>query len=715
MKVTLQLPTPAATNHSYQVYDAQISRGRLERCGFEPSVTSKSPDEIVKDWHEFAELCLKRPTRAEYVACKCYAKGTYTYSRVLTTLSKDRITLMPNTLPTNIRAAFFGWQPYGVAIAEQVASDGYKSLESFAIATPQDWATMATAMSLYDFPKHAFRDAPKGSVLLVLNPEYTTDEERIEDRVAGTMHQQVHERVLELITSMHQEAGTTPPFWAPSLYDGSYSQAKPTTLPGMEDTFSQTTVAMVRSLPHIEGLSEMVNDLEPFNDITNRPYAQTALDGLFKLLGNILTRRKTIRVLHLMNTPMLDSRVVAIILRSCPNVTMLGIYDCPMIGFGDVICLLDLISEINADREFKNQLKIEKFDFFPHFKFGTPYSTVGAATYGITWSGSNGEVAQRGIFRILLEANLKARQMNIGLLFDEDKAFRKYLSQLPLLPLAVECFLDGVHRYCKASQTDQGVARNRFDLREAMYDLLKAVRLGMEDLRHDWPDWYGCQMGKNLVFCSSCGYDMPEEFFTNSAREARPYTRVCAGCMLRYTMETEDEHQKPEHFDILTSIFPNWMGDRFNQDAPLDPAAEGLFRLRTTKSIRPPPPPLQINAAGHVFQPQFEHPLVRDNKYSRDSLEMLPSLGRLLHHTFDEIRERAMISALSSDVNRITTQLLSEFYSKPTGQLPALAQLRADGAKPSHMDEAQALQPGPLYFGFENAKFVFEHADKCGF
>ncbi|KAK7430283.1 hypothetical protein QQZ08_003258 [Neonectria magnoliae] len=685
--------------------------------GFDPSVTTKTPEEIIEEWHEFADLCLNRPTREEYIATRCYAKGMYSYSQSLTTLTKDRVVLTPNTLPDDIRGAFFGWQPYGENIAELVAADGYKSLESFAVADPEAWTTMSAAISIYDFARHAFRDPPTGSVFLVLNPECTTHEVREEDRIAADREKYALDRAIIVMTDLHRECGTTPPFWGRSQYDGTCYENKSTFVRTMERLYSKPTVALVRSLPHIEGLEEMIDELEPFKDITNRPFAQTAVNGLFMLLVRIFNRRESIEVLHFMNTPMLDCRMVAIILRSCPKVTMLGIYDCPMIGFGDVICLLDLIHEINQVREARGWPKIDKFDFFPQFKFGTPYSTSTSSTYGITWSGTNGEVAQRGIFRIVLEANLKAREMGLKLLFDEDKAFRKYLSQLPLLPLAVESFLDGIHRYCQATETDQALSTgsNRFDVREAMYDVLKAVRLGMENIRHDWPDWYGHHMGKYMVFCSSCGYEMPEEFFIMLVRPNLPHRRVCAGCMLRKTMETEDEHQKLEAFDALTTLFDDWKENDFNLDAPLPLAAEGLFKLRTTDTVRPEPPPMYINADGILYQPQFEHAFVRDNKYSRDSLQSLPSLSRLLDLDFEVKREAVMVRAVCSDVNRLATQLLTAFYPKRTGKLPALGNIRADGGNPSHMDERQAAQPGPLYFGFENAKVVFERVEKLGF
>lgn len=82
-------------------------------------------------------------------------------------------------------------------------------------------------------------------------------------------------------------------------------------------------------------------------------------------MAGIFEQRNSIRVLHFEKIELLDRRLLAVILRGCPKVTMLGIYNCPLINFGDVICLLDLIGQVNKARDAEGHPRVKAFDFFP--------------------------------------------------------------------------------------------------------------------------------------------------------------------------------------------------------------------------------------------------------------------------------------------------------------------------------------------------------------
>ena len=145
--------------------------------------------------------------------------------------------------------------------------------------------------------------------------------------------------------------------------------------------------------------------------------ALAALDGsiianvMYEKVATIHTRCNNIRVLHLQKVPLLDRRVLAIIVRACPQLRMLGVYDCPLIHYGDVLCLLDLIYDINKDRAGSSQ-EIEALDFAPHFEKGPPYRDgTSHATLGLIWNYEPLDEIQRGFYCILLVANLKYRAM----------------------------------------------------------------------------------------------------------------------------------------------------------------------------------------------------------------------------------------------------------------------------------------------------------------
>lgn len=369
---------------------------------------------------------------------------------------------------------------------------------------------------------------------------------------------------------------------------------------------------------------------------------------------------------------------------------MIGIYDCPLIHFGDVICLLDLIHEVNRERREKDQPVVKAFDFFPRFHGGMPYQDARAATYGLTWGPGSLEVVQRGFFGIILKAFMKARAMKLDLLFTKGQAFCDYLYNVPNYTLAVASFLDALHRYVDLQhRTNPSVN----ELKQAMYDLLKPVRLGLEVVENDWPHWYTSIMGDYLIFCSSCGYEMLQEFFTALSRCGRPLTRVCAGCTLQRLLDVEPDHLKREKKCVLDSLFPEHNGLQFNKDAPLGQGARGLVRLESTVSKRPAPPPVTVNDDGGQHRPQYIEPLLRDNKIQFDSLQRLPDLGELVGNPrFAKKWTKAI--GVSHELD-MYSRVIRRVGEEKNGSKGDLGESRVDGGMPDHVDERQPpRQPG---------------------
>ncbi|KAH6900309.1 hypothetical protein B0T10DRAFT_542596 [Thelonectria olida] len=693
-KTPLVPPAPEAT----RPYNLQLSKERLEEQGFSPAICTKTPREVFNAWIEQSKLFLNRPTKKKYLAGKGRANiGQYSYSRLFIAFMQDHADSLS---ATNLRNVFQGWMPHGQAIGKILAADGYKTLESFAAADLTSWKAMSTSMALYDFHAHKFYGTPNGRVFLAIDAEYTA-QQVMESRAKGRDRERAALNLMKrIISQIHDNCGPAVPCWSQEGEDeqGADLDRHNPLIATLNGCYPQPLVNQVRSLPHIEDLEKKAKKaLIRSNHVVYQPLTQTALDGIVHLLYRIHRRGNMTQVLYLMNIPMLDRRLVAIILRACPQVTMVGIYDCPLIHFGDVIALLDLIHEINTERELKNLPKIKSLDFFPHYNSGIPYDHPSAAAYGVTWSEIPAEIAQRGIFRIILEAFLKAKEMKINLLFDEGKAFRNYLSKLPLLPMAVECFLDGLHRYCSLMQSRSS---NGSAAKEAMFDILKSVRLGIKDMSSDSQNWYGDIMGKHLFFCSSCGHDMVEEFFTGHVRErCRPHTRVCAGCQLRNAMDTETHHQKKAQRDALSRLFKHWNPKDFNEDAPIHRSGETLLKLRTTENVRPLTPGMQVGMNGQLFQPRFMHELVRDNKIHDDSMQNLPTLIELMSEELAQQRHNAVFECMMIDLDRVTAHMLADAYWKQEGNLAPFGASRRDGGRPNSEDEYQKETPRELQNG----------------
>lgn len=304
---------------------------------------------------------------------------------------------------------------------------------------------------------------------------------------------------------------------------------------------------------------------------------------------------------------------------------MLGIYDCPLLHFGDVLCLLDLIHEVNRQRRRDKLPQVTALDFYPHNRC-TSFGNGDCAT--VTRDSVDLDVLQRGFYAVLLKAFAKAKSMNLGLLFTEGKAFRSYLFQIPNPPLSVLSFLDAIERHTELKRIGRFWENNH---RKTIYDVLKPVRLGLEPaLENDWPDWYCTVMGDHLVFCSSCGYEMLREFFTAGARRMRPHRRVCAACTLQHLLDKEPHGMREEKLGAISTLLPGWKREHFNKDAPLCLGSNGLVKLRSTASKRPEVNPLQENANGTMGVRSYMEALVRDNKINHDSMQGLPTLEELV-------------------------------------------------------------------------------------
>ncbi|KAL3606022.1 hypothetical protein FPOAC2_00976 [Fusarium poae] len=368
---------------------------------------------------------------------------------------------------------------------------------------------------------------------------------------------------------------------------------------------------------------------------------------------------------------------------------MVGIYECPLLHLGDVNFLLDLIHEVNMERDEKNLGRIDSLDFYPRYHAGMPYKYEGEfETYGYTWKGGNNEVFQRGVLSIVMLAVLKSRKMKIGLLMDQDAAFMTFLSNIPMVPGKVFAFLDGLYRLLdlKAAKSEDVNA-----IKQATYDLLKAVRSGLESLKRDYSKYYVVEMGKKFFFCSSCGYEfLPEFFGYTTPLDSRPEMLTCAGCILREKLDNEEDHQKVWGKDIMSGFYPDWEPMAFNADAPILADGRDLVRFKTNKVERGPTPSMILLPDGEFHQPSYEIELVRDRKRHCDSVQGLPSLITLLKAR--GLRQKARDAALVADMERSLVLYLRAFPHPRVRMAPALVRMANAIGIPNHFDEHQGAQ-----------------------
>ncbi|KAJ4271598.1 hypothetical protein NW762_000302 [Fusarium torreyae] len=700
-------------------YGSKLARERLETEGFHPDVTDKTLPEIQQEFEDTWKSSQHKPSRNDFLNGKFpHFEGHYTNSYYFfehLKLSEYDV----SKLPCPILGLFAGWEPYGLLIGEKIAMQGIRQLEAINIAFPKAWGALSQGMAVWDFAIQGFHKLPYGPVFMCLEPERSQGQFETSKDTASLrkMENAARDNVLKLVTYVHDHCRPTAPYW------GEHERARGQTMGDSPQVtvdsirYGRRLIKMICSLPHIEGLKQKIEELvdpEPEQDYYMSK--QVALNSTVKLLHTIHNRSHLVRVLHFHKTPLLDRRLVAIILRSCSLVKMIGIYECPQLHFGDIIPLLDLIHEVNMNRSEQKRPKVEALDFYPRYHAGMPYRGTGtqvSEAYGLTWKAMNNDVVQRGVLAIVMQAVLKSRRMKLDVLMDKNAAFMTYLSNLPMLPGKAHGFLDGLFRYLDlvaAKSNDKNA------IKKATYDMVKAIKLGIENVEKDWPKYYIGKMATDLVFCSSCGYEMLPEFYSNREIGNRPHARTCAGCILRFWLDEEEDHQKKEALDVMTPFFPDWDPTSFNNDARLLPEARGLIRMGSRKAERSPTPSMQVRPDGSFYQPQYTIELVRDNKAHGDSVQGLPSLVGLLKSDGQRAKDVAMVA----DAERIVALLLRDFYPVRTGALEAFAAHREDRGAPDHYDEsqgdAQHLQkmPHKLSPNFTTAMKQFNSLNEAG-
>lgn len=297
--------------------------------------------------------------------------------------------------------------------------------------------------------------------------------------------------------------------------------------------------------------------------------------------SKIYERRGALEVLHLERIELLDRRVLAVLLRGLPKLRVLGVYGCPLIHFGDVIPLLDLIHEVNGTRRSEGQSEIEGLDFSPRFHAGQAFNSDDGRrhTCGITWASHGMTHTQRGVFAILMRAYLKAESMKLGLLFDKTGAFMRYLSRLPFPPLAIPSFLSALRRFLDLAPGVQNDAVRQMDL----FDMMKPVMVGAELSLKTIGAFTQKDVGLR-IFCNSCGCKMLNQFFTEPDQLwGNEQYRRCAGCKLSMILDEEHDHMKRAKLAIVDDLFPQWDQVGYNVEAPMP-----LFAKRVMEKTSKP-------------------------------------------------------------------------------------------------------------------------------
>jgi hypothetical protein len=187
--------------------------------------------------------------------------------------------------------------------------------------------------------------------------------------------------------------------------------------------------------------------------------------------------------------------------------------------------------------------------------------------------------------------------------------------------LAIPTFLDGLYRYLDL----EGSSKVN-DRMEALFDLLKPVNHGLAKRTKDDTRWYRNKMGMKHVYCSSCGYQLLEDFFDNVNLAEAADLRVCAGCSLQVLLDREGNRRRfyERRFIEKLVAWPGYESDVPNAKAPLYRNGRSLVALyegrRVDHNLLP------LNAP----REQRELPPLTEYGITEDSLQELPKLSDLM-------------------------------------------------------------------------------------
>ncbi|RMJ17147.1 hypothetical protein CDV36_003210 [Fusarium kuroshium] len=637
------------TGSSIAPYNASLSILRLKKVGFHKKVSDSSVQTEINLWYITKNDSTKYregnlPSFGQYVDSKALVKAVN-----VSKLKEDEI-------QHPIRALFAGLTIPGQILGQQLAFSGLPNLVNFAKAYPVGWGGLSQGMAVFDLSIGAFRGLPSGYVFLDLSPKVPFQEflnhpdfEKMRER-----EREATRIALTIIAKIHQECEASTPFWS-------------------QDARTQPEVQLVN-----------------FRDVDI-----DLLDDKQLLMYWEAYFRESSKVWYQMN---FGEKLVEMI-KSIPHVD--DIHE-------RVTSLVEPTptQEYSMSRQYPGpgQPRIEAFDFYPRYNAGPILDGTkpeeDASTYGVSWKSVRIDAQQRGVFAILLQVVLKAKRMGLKLLLDKDSAFMTYLSRLPFPPLQILGFLDGLYRYLdliKARST------NKDAVKQALYDVLRPVRSGLESLDKDWPSYYLHEMDKNMMFCSSCGYEYLQDFFAQSAQSAQAHTRICSACTLRLWLDEESDNDKGDANVIWEPYFKNWQRSEFNQDAPIHQHGQSIINLRSTETERPLPPAPQIGPNGEPVGPRYVEPLMRDNKVHKDSLQNLPDFVELFQ---EDIYRVVMHRARVLDARQATDTILRSFYPNDQEDIRAYKDVIPDfnSQGPSRTPKDMCLTS----HNFESAALFFE-------
>lgn len=367
-----------------------------------------------------------------------------------------------------------------------------------------------------------------------------------------------------------------------------------------------------------------VSPMRKFLSLNILSSANTSVVRSFEQYGSNL------RAVRFHQVPMMDVRVLELLLPTMPKLEVLGLIDCELLHLSCVNPILDVVHWNST----KVQKKL-KLDFYP--RSHSPPSQQRQGTYFLSWESLDMDGVPRAVLLTIFIAVLKAHPMGIDLI-SEGQAFRKFLDRIPMKPGAMWIFIDALSAWLHACRHKTYKALPPHMKQQLQDQLFLALHQGetvnkRQHRKDAGQKWH----------CFKCGRSMIAELFCWGSRARPANQRLCRACDLQLNLSAEKHHLLWEKRDLLTSLLEPEVRDVLGQPSPSETAkpAANYHEKQLCSALAP----LMPNP--FVVDPPI------NSEHRRDALDArfgLPELKKLLSPEWDFHTLNASGEAAAADL-----------------------------------------------------------------
>ncbi|KAF6818699.1 hypothetical protein CSOJ01_01652 [Colletotrichum sojae] len=512
--------------------------------------------------------------------------------------------------------------PAGAAILDTLWFDDAASIGSLATASKKCSEAVALYVSRFNLPRGDYQGCDYPAEAL---------NEMLDGAETPSLHTTLFVRGRDASTPFATGKSALGVWASESRRENLWNHAQ-----GLKGNLVGAYLKMVPFLRYEEALAKLEAKLDsktashgiiPYT-IETRAHLLREFNYVLPMLRSFEQYGSNLRAVRFHQVPMMDVRVLELLLPAMPKLEVLGLIDCELLHFSCVNPILDVLHWNST----KVQKKL-KLDFLP--RSHSPPSQQRQGTYFLSWESLDMDSVRMAVLLTTFIAVLKAHPMGIDLI-SEGQAFRKFLDRIPMKPGAMWIFIEALSAWLHACR-HQNYKALPPHMKQQLHDQLfmalhQGETLNKRQHRKD---------AGQMWHCSKCGRSMITELFCWGSRARPANQRLCRACDLQLKLSAEKHHLLWEKRDLLTSLLEPEVRDVLGQPSPSETAKHAANYHE--KQLRNALAPLMPNP--FVIDPPV------NSEHRRDALDArfgLPELKKLLSpewdlHTLNASGEAAVV------------------------------------------------------------------------